>query len=243
MIAYIRMHSMSPLAFRHMKPFLVIFDSIDDRINESMFECTARCNPLCNSDETVFLTGVWNTVDIAFAEDMRFFTRGRFFVKAMDPKTRTWIGTIHFLDMANAIETEKLTREHESFKTPVHQQRRCMTCYNSTNVVTVDKYIRSPRTIRELKIEKILINGRATIVFWNDGTKTVVKISKDDLEGGKFDIYSGVSYALAKKLFGSNSAFKKEVGRKTEFSLADYAETAEKCAQISKDAKKGKKDE
>lgn len=67
-----------------------------------------------------------------------------------------------------------------------------------------------------LRIQRIIVNNLATIVFWEDGTKTVVKISDADMEDGKFDIYAGVSYAIAKKLFGSNSAFKREVDRKME---------------------------
>lgn len=67
-----------------------------------------------------------------------------------------------------------------------------------------------------LQIKRIIVNNLATIVFWEDGTKTVVKISDVDMEDGKYDIYAGVSYAIAKKLFGSNSAFKREVDRKTE---------------------------
>lgn len=67
-----------------------------------------------------------------------------------------------------------------------------------------------------LQIQRIIFNNLATIVFWEDGTKTVVKISDSDMEDGKYDIYAGVSYAIAKKLFGTNSAFKREVDRKVE---------------------------
>lgn len=67
-----------------------------------------------------------------------------------------------------------------------------------------------------LQIQRIIVDNLATIVFWEDGTKTVVKISDADMEDGKYDIYAGVSYAIAKKLFGSNSAFKREVDRKME---------------------------
>lgn len=70
--------------------------------------------------------------------------------------------------------------------------------------------------ISALQIQRIIVHNLATIVFWKDGTKTVVKISDADMEDGKYDIYAGVSYAIAKKLFGSNSAFKREVDRKTE---------------------------
>lgn len=63
-----------------------------------------------------------------------------------------------------------------------------------------------------LDISRILVNGPATIVWWNDGTKTVVKISNDD----EWDWYTAVAYALAKKHFGTNSAFKKKVMKKMQ---------------------------
>lgn len=49
---------------------------------------------------------------------------------------------------------------------------------------------------------KIIYNDPATIVFWRDGTKTVVK----RMEKEKFNPYTAFCAALAKKLFGSNSA-------------------------------------
>lgn len=48
---------------------------------------------------------------------------------------------------------------------------------------------------------KIIYNGPATIVFWADGTKTVVKRAKKE----KDNKYNAFCAALAKKLFGNNS--------------------------------------
>lgn len=59
---------------------------------------------------------------------------------------------------------------------------------------------------------RILKSGNATIVFWADGTKTVVKRS----EGEPDDPYAAFGAALCKKLYGSNSAAKKLIERKTE---------------------------
>ena len=53
--------------------------------------------------------------------------------------------------------------------------------------------------------EKIVKNGPATIVFWSDGTKTVVKRAI----GERDDDYAAFCAALAKKVYGSNSAVKK----------------------------------
>lgn len=49
-------------------------------------------------------------------------------------------------------------------------------------------------------IEKVIFNEPATIVFWNDDTKTVVKCDKDDI----FDPEKGLAMAVAKKTLGTN---------------------------------------
>ena len=48
---------------------------------------------------------------------------------------------------------------------------------------------------------KIIYNGPATIVFWADGTKTIVKKSKKE----KDNKYNAFCAALAKKIYGTNS--------------------------------------
>lgn len=53
-------------------------------------------------------------------------------------------------------------------------------------------------------IDRILFNDPATIVFWEDGTKTVVKC----MAGEKFERYAGFAAAVMKKMFGSTSAAK-----------------------------------
>lgn len=44
-----------------------------------------------------------------------------------------------------------------------------------------------------------------TTVLWNDGTRTTVKLSDDDI----YDEYSAFCAALAKRIYGSNSRIKK----------------------------------
>lgn len=61
--------------------------------------------------------------------------------------------------------------------------------------------------------EKILVNGPATIVFWKDGTKTVVKLS----EGDHYDEYTAYCIALTKKICGSNSKIKSIIKRTIKF--------------------------
>lgn len=60
--------------------------------------------------------------------------------------------------------------------------------------------------------KRILRSGPATIVFWQDGTKTIVKRAPDEEDNE----YAAFTAALAIKIFGSNSKVKKVVKTKTE---------------------------
>lgn len=62
-----------------------------------------------------------------------------------------------------------------------------------------------------LNVDRIVRNGPATIVFWNDGTKTIVKKSVDAPD----DMYYAFTAAFAKKCFGSNSQIRKIIREKT----------------------------
>lgn len=60
--------------------------------------------------------------------------------------------------------------------------------------------------------DRIVKSGRATIVFWDDGTKTVVKRSADEPDND----YNAFCAALAIHTFGSNSAVKRIIKQKVE---------------------------
>lgn len=71
-----------------------------------------------------------------------------------------------------------------------------------------------PSTRPTAQIETIYSNTKknTTTVMWADGTHTTVKKAK----GTKDDIYSAVSAALAIKVYGNNSRFKKMIEEKTQ---------------------------
>lgn len=54
------------------------------------------------------------------------------------------------------------------------------------------------------EIERVIYNDPATIVFWTDGRKTVVKKSEDDV----WDPEKGLAMAIVKYFFGSTSFLK-----------------------------------
>lgn len=62
-----------------------------------------------------------------------------------------------------------------------------------------DRYDEEP----ELDFERIEFHNPATIVFWNDGTKTVVKAR----HGDKFDKEKGLAMAIAKKVMGNTNKY------------------------------------
>lgn len=62
-----------------------------------------------------------------------------------------------------------------------------------------------------LEIKNVIFNAPATIVFWMDGTKTVVKAVNED-----FDPEKGLAMAIAKKAFGNNGNYFNKIKKWTE---------------------------
>lgn len=79
---------------------------------------------------------------------------------------------------------------------PIHQY-----CMNDVNCIN-EIYSR-----RKHEIKKVIFNGPATVVYWGDGTKTVVKCSKDD----EFDPEKGLAMAIVKKFFGNENGYSKNI--------------------------------
>ena len=58
-------------------------------------------------------------------------------------------------------------------------------------------------TKKKLEITNVIFNDPATIVFWNDGTKTVVKAHNELF----YDPEKGLAMAIAKKFFGNQGNY------------------------------------
>lgn len=71
--------------------------------------------------------------------------------------------------------------------------------------------------VKEGRIKDVKFSGPATIVFWTDGTKTVVKCRKGD----KFDPEKGIAMACAKKLLGNEDGYHKEIAKYTKAAMKD----------------------
>ena len=58
-------------------------------------------------------------------------------------------------------------------------------------------------SLRIPEIKNVIFNDPATIVFWEDGTKTVVKCQDSD----EFDPEKGLAMAIAKKAYGNKGSY------------------------------------
>ena len=86
-------------------------------------------------------------------------------------------------------------------------------------------------------IKKVIFNGKATIVYWEDGTKTVVKLQ--GLEW--YDPEKGLAMAIAKKALGNKGSyyeiFKKWVPDLTSAEEEPMAVRADKMKEIAREAR------
>lgn len=75
--------------------------------------------------------------------------------------------------------------------------------YYKADVEVTKAMINYARNEKYFGIKKVIFNDPATIVFWNDGSKTVVKCQGDDI----FDPEKGLAMAISKRALGDKSNF------------------------------------
>lgn len=88
------------------------------------------------------------------------------------------------------------------------------TCYPSIDISGLIKAANTIKkgfenmfgTLRNIEIVKVIFNEPATIIIWDDGTKTVVKAQKGEV----FDKEKGLAMAVVKKAFGNNGNYYNE---------------------------------
>lgn len=78
------------------------------------------------------------------------------------------------------------------------------TKYYNNCVTTTNAVFNAVRTMQAAipKIKDVIYNDPATIVFWEDGTKTVVKCKNE-----KFDPEKGLAMAFSKKILGNKGNY------------------------------------
>lgn len=123
------------------------------------------------------------------------------------------------------------------------------TDYTTISMISINQ--EKPRL--DLGIKNVIFNYPATIVLWNDGTKTVVKTQGDDV----YDPEKGLTMAIVKKLLGNQGNYYNELKKwlpkeeKVDFggvSIEDAADALSKFTEAAfkalngnevKDKKKG----
>ena len=76
--------------------------------------------------------------------------------------------------------------------------------YITTNTLTITNESKSTKASGP-EIKNVIFNPPATIMFWADGTKTVVKCCEEDF----FSEECGLAMAICKKVYGNDNTFHK----------------------------------
>ena len=99
------------------------------------------------------------------------------------------------------INCEDITdyRHDGSFYVTSNPRRSLPKAYIDYVEKTGTPYVDAWRERYKFQIERVIYNPPATIVFWKDGTKSVVKCREDDI----FDPEKGLTMAIAKKVYGN----------------------------------------
>lgn len=134
--------------------------------------------------------------------------------------------------------TEVLFRNHDNFLTKNH------TYDIATTALEPAPELATWNRTSSFSIKDVIFNDPAVIVLWNDGTKTVVKCSENDI----FDPEKGLAMAISKKALGNQGnyyeTFKKylpeeedvdDFGLHPETTLGGWYEKA--CKKLTDDAR------
>lgn len=85
-----------------------------------------------------------------------------------------------------------------------------------------------------MRIKDVIFNEPDTVVFWGDGSKTVVKCQ----EGDVFDPEKGLAMAIVKKIYGNKSSYCNEIKKWTEKYRVSRESVVDKCIRNIIDAMK-----
>ena len=103
-------------------------------------------------------------------------------------------------------------------------------CYN--DIETVKKCAESIELRVDIPgmIDRVIFNDPATIIYWKDGSKTVVKRSEDDI----WDPEKGFCMAIIKKLYGRTSFIKRFMEPEEEMPILTVEEACENLKNFGK---------
>lgn len=119
-------------------------------------------------------------------------------------------------------ELERLRNENRNLRNSNVLLKACYEAVNKTSVYWY-KLARSRASDTNVAIEKVIFNQPATVVLWQDGTKTVVKAQNDE----PFDPEKGLAMAITKKVLGNKGSYYDEIKKWVE----PYQKECEDAAQ------------
>ena len=82
----------------------------------------------------------------------------------------------------------------------------------SQYLTMVQPKMNTKKNTKNFEIKKVIFNNPATIVYWADGTKTVVKAQKGDI----FDPEKGLTMAFTKKALGNEGSYYNTIKKWTD---------------------------
>lgn len=124
-------------------------------------------------------------------------------------------GFIESLEALELVEPDAGICEKEELRKEIHDKMkfpRDIANYCENDVLMTMKAAET-KNFYSLNVSKIIFNPPATIVFWEDGTKTVVKCAAED----EFSEYYGFLASLGKKVYENNNQIKKLIDKKAEW--------------------------
>lgn len=159
-------------------------------------------NKLCDSNKRV----IGNITDV---------------VRTVDGETMITLGTGHtfqfksydiYWDSARNAYIKKNGRYHQDALDNARYAAQAQAMYNRT----YEKEARAAMSTASIK--NVIFAPPATIVYWSDGSKTVVKCSEKDV----FDPEKGLAMAIAKRCGGNKGSYYKEIQSWVEKSGKKY---------------------
>ena len=106
------------------------------------------------------------------------------------PEVKTALNSIYGTDYVSSVEALAEDMERFNICPPIGK-----------------KYVQKSEMLD--KIKNVIFNKPATIVFWADGTKTIVKCEHED-----FDPEKGLAMAIVKKTMADNHSYYNEIFKK-----------------------------
>ena len=99
-------------------------------------------------------------------------------------------------------KTEPFTLYRKALRNSTYDLLNNVLEYASNDIATIKTLYNKMYKLEQKHIKNVIFNDPATIVLWNDGTKTVVKVQNE-----KFDPEKGLAMAIAKKYFGNKGSY------------------------------------